>query len=670
MSATAPLAESQSLTARMGTTEEGEDVDSQEWVPPQEPEPATSSPPASPSQFAPHGRPTVTSRFRSKTPASLRVHIPKRVSALSTIRDRYSKTITSTIDRSDTTKFLEQFRYTIIASQLLSGHTILGARQNVRPLSLEPSVSSGQGADDTNAEHASVATVGGTVAVVFGAFAAALFLRWVAGRTTSGPASAALTARRVAGVATMIALVVAISHAYLRRQRLRCLHERNLTEAAAFVAASQDFDSATGAAVSLVQEVELVSRGYRIGGPGTPLPPISRLEDRDKGLQQVRRCVRLRRALKTSFAQIMGAYGGTTAVMQGFSEQLDLERYYDMYDVSDFDIADALQGFSEEQFDDAESLRTLKILAARFHTMRKIFLCALLALDVRDGTDEDRLRWTTVAEGLQGLTAVTRECYERVRSILVEEQCKSTNASPQVACLSNNCLPAFPNPPTPKGPLSPNRERWKSQVRKLNSLSSGIRGLQAKMHLMREESDRALNEADDISELGSTLMAQYESIGQDLQMLMQAWEEGKSALASGIDRNEKRLSMMSTLASPTTSLSGLTTVDDSATGGTVLDALKALNGGSPSSVGFHGSDDAEAEAAEEVYEAVALPRPRSMLTREERIIKMREERERKELAREKAEATRGMLRELEMVINLRPKTHMRPGTSNGRIVSM
>jgi hypothetical protein len=183
---------------------------------------------------------------------------------------------------------------------------------------------------------------------------------------------------------------------------------------------------------------------------------------------------------------------------------------------------------------------------------------------------------------------------------------------------------------------------------KLNSLSTGIRGLQAKMTLLREESDRSLNEAEDISELGPNLLLQYESIGEDLRVLTQAWEEGKAALASGINRNEKRLSSMSTLISPTTSLSGITTVDE----GGALDALRALTGSSPPSSTFGSPADPEHE---EVFEAVAMPRPKSLLTREERVVKMKEDRERREVAREKAEASRGMLRELEMVINLRPK---------------
>lgn len=197
-------------------------------------------------------------------------------------------------------------------------------------------------------------------------------------------------------------------------------------------------------------------------------------------------------------------------------------------------------------------------------------------------------------------------------------------------------------------PLSPSSERWRSQLRKLGSLSSGIRGLQAKLQLLREESDRALNDSTDISDLAPNLMAQYESIGVDLKELTTVWEEGKAALAQGIDRNEKRLSSMSTLISPATSLSGLTAADE----GTSADALKALTGEIPAALEAHEIQDAEGP---EVFEAVAKPRPRSTLTREERIAKVKEEREQKTQARQQADATRGMLKELETVIHLRPR---------------
>jgi hypothetical protein len=220
-------------------------------------------------------------------------------------------------------------------------------------------------------------------------------------------------------------------------------------------------------------------------------------------------------------------------------------------------------------------------------------------------------------------------------------------------------LIGFPVPPTPKLPLTPGRERWRVQLRKLNSLSSGIRGLQAKLHVLREESDKNLNETEDVSELGTNLMIQYDSIGIDLKALMQEWEDGRAALTSNIDRNERRISSISGMLSPTTSLGGLTAVEE----GGAAEALKSLNGEplSRSSMDLSSSD------AEEVFEAVAIPRQRSTLTREERISKMKDERARKESMKSRAEANTHMLKELESVINMRPRGRTTPA---GRITSI
>ena len=150
-------------------------------------------------------------------------------------------------------------------------------------------------------------------------------------------------------------------------------------------------------------------------------------------------------------------------------------------------------------------------------------------------------------------------------------------------------------------------------------------------------------------------MLQYESIGIDLKSLMQEWEDGKMALTNAIDRNERRISSMSAMSemlSPTISLGGLTSVED----GSPTDALRALNGldTKRSSANFSDSDE------EEVFEAIAVPRQKGTLTREERISKLKEDRAKRESLREKAEANTHMLRELQSVINLRPRNRTAP----------
>lgn len=216
---------------------------------------------------------------------------------------------------------------------------------------------------------------------------------------------------------------------------------------------------------------------------------------------------------------------------------------------------------------------------------------------------------------------------------------------------------SIPRSPIPK--LTPGKDRHRSQLRRLNSLSQGIRGLHAKIHLIREESDACIERSADEVDLSGALIAQYESIGADLRGLLQEWEAGKSALMANLERPERLSrppSIMRSPVSPTVSIGGSTAVD-----GSPAAALRALNGENldvPLGPDHHLDDD-------EVFEAIALPRKRNSMTRQERIARMKEDRARQAAVREKADASTNMLKELETVIKLRPR-----GKNGPRITSI
>ncbi|KAG4026216.1 hypothetical protein MFRU_043g00210 [Monilinia fructicola] len=586
--------------------------------------------------FAPRGKPTVPLKFRHKLPPPLQL-APARNTTVAAIHNTCSvsrhldlirtlsshkqlqRAVNSRLGRADNAKFLERFRYVIVASQLLNTDSFLGQTGH------------GQSRDATgpilDAPQLGPFTLSGAAATAALAFSFTWLIHWTRGNGTfvSGKI-------RLAILSTTIILSGVILYTYVRRQWLQYLRQQSIVEASQFVHKAQEFDAVAAGALTLVQEVELVSRGYRLS---TPLPPVSRLEDRS----QTRRCTRLRKILRTSFANIIPRYIQACNLLKPLAEEMDLDKYYDVYDISDLDYSEAMLGYTEGEFDDEESVRVLKIFAARFHTIRKIFLCCLLAFDAHGGKP-DFHRWGLAVDELHTLCSVTSEAEDKLRRILGEEE-------------------SFPVPTTPKLPLTPGRERARAQLRKLNTLSSGIRGLQAKLHVLREESDKSLNDTEDVSELGSSLMMQYDSIGIDLKALMQEWEDGRAALAVNIDRNEKRVSSLGGMVSPASSLGGLTAVEE----GTADDALRALNGEgrSRSSLEMSGSE------VEEVFEAIAIPRQRSKLTREERIVKMKEDRVRRESMRDRADANTKMLRELESVINLRPRPRTTPA---GRITSI
>lgn len=85
-----------------------------------------------------------------------------------------------------------------------------------------------------------------------------------------------------------------------------------------------------------------------------------------------------------------------------------------------------MSGISDEEFEDADSLRVLKILAARFHTLRKIFLCCLMALDA-DGGKPDFARWRMALDEIHAVGVVTGEAGRRLSQILGEEECELLN---------------------------------------------------------------------------------------------------------------------------------------------------------------------------------------------------------------------------------------------------
>lgn len=155
----------------------------------------------------------------------------------------------ASIDRADNASFLEQFRYTIVASQLLSGHSILGQHQPAPNLANTPAAPSPRSTTSTE----------GVLASVLAALALAVILSWGLG---SGQPS--ITRKRFIFLLFLAAAGALLGQVYFRRQWLRYRREQSLTEVASFVSNSYEFDSATSAALSLIQEVELVSRGYRM----------------------------------------------------------------------------------------------------------------------------------------------------------------------------------------------------------------------------------------------------------------------------------------------------------------------------------------------------------------------------------------------------------------------
>lgn len=99
----------------------------------------------------------------------------------------------------------------------------------------------------------------GAIVTAASAFSLAWAIHWARGDQSSNVSSG-----RVIVVVILFVALVILGYAYVRRQWLQYLRQQTLTEASKFVAKAQGLDVAISAAVALIQEVELVSRGYRM----------------------------------------------------------------------------------------------------------------------------------------------------------------------------------------------------------------------------------------------------------------------------------------------------------------------------------------------------------------------------------------------------------------------
>ena len=108
-------------------------------------------------------------------------------------------------------------------------------------------------------KHQSLLSTEGVVASILVALAIAVILSWFLG---NGPSH--VTRKRLAFLLIILAAASLLGQIHIRRRWLRYRRDQSLSEIALFVSNSNNLDSATDATLSLVQEVELVSRGYRV----------------------------------------------------------------------------------------------------------------------------------------------------------------------------------------------------------------------------------------------------------------------------------------------------------------------------------------------------------------------------------------------------------------------
>ncbi|KAF3933963.1 hypothetical protein ABW19_dt0207690 [Dactylella cylindrospora] len=603
-----------------------------------------------PLNFAPPS--TLAPRARKKSLRPLEIQQPGWYRSTK-LKEVLSGGLKSRLAAGENLQFVERFRYVLVASQLLNEQASVANYDYVKDASptSKGRLSPGSG---LVTPFPVVAWFGSPSPRFYTYMAASIIvLSILVSWLSRGGAERKLTFGKSRTTITLLLTMVLalLVFAHVRRKKLRHLRTDAISAAEEFVENCQMFDMVTGNAITLIQEIELVSRGYRLS---QPLPPITRLERADN----TRKCARLRRTIIESFRLSIPPTSRAIEALASYPKLPDLEKFYDIYDIRVSDLQEAGIGIDETEFDDMESLKALKTLFQRLYVIRKIFICHLLALEARGGHG-DHLQWHAVAAQLRLIGGLMADLCIEIKDILNEET-------------------DFKLPPTPKMPTAgPNKERLRQQLRRFNSLSTTVRGLQAKMHLLREGTDRALQTTQELEGFGPELLMQYDEIGEDLRGLVAEWESGRSTLAGALEKNGT--------ASPAGSRP-VSLIFTPGIGSPGMSTAGTLVGGSPRTSGSWdesdrdailrkristGSDFLRAPASdeEEIFEAISEPkvRERSKMTREERILKMKEDRQKALEAKKQAEANVSLVRELRDVLENRPQLKRRSLPAKSRL---
>ena len=111
--------------------------------------------------------------------------------------------------------------------------------------------------------------------------------------------------------------------------------------------------------------------------------------------------------------------------LKPFAASLDLEKYYDIYEVSRTDLEDVEIAASVEPADneDAGALQDLKVGLQKLHVLRKLALCTLLALDA-DGSKSDFRRWSVAVEMMCNSSSLTSRMISNIDEVMGEEEGK------------------------------------------------------------------------------------------------------------------------------------------------------------------------------------------------------------------------------------------------------
>lgn len=509
----------------------------------------------------------------------------------------FSTALSPRVSPRECSRFIDRFRYVICTSQLLSENIVHSdANKRKNELSTYQFEDGEQGKWDSRKAAKYWMGSGGCIVLI------SMMIVWALRSSNRGiPSTAKSSATLV--LALLLALYL---YAQSRRAYTRHLHHKAATLIQNMVSHCQNFDYTTCRMITLIQEVELVSRGYKIGNISSP---IARIEANCRQ----RRCMRLRTTVVSALNLVFAASNRSSAILEQLTNVRDFNKLSDVYNiiVNDEDDMTVL-------CDDTDSVEYIRALFHQVHSRRRKLLCCLLAVQA-DGRPGNTKVWTVVAEQLQVVSNLLSNLADQLDETLKDDAYE----------LSPNQIA----PPIPQSNSS-HMERRRHQARGINNLSQSLRRTQAKMYILREESSRLLQQPDLGLDVRDELLSHYDSLESDLHELLADWREGRQMLLrQGTPETSPEPSVPGSVERET-----MSTEDDDLDSKTVLIRPNSLGFWGPrmsirdfSTIDTTMTSPIEDALREEIFEGEtesAMPRAsRPSMTRAERIAVMRQERE-------------------------------------------
>ncbi|BFZ53636.1 hypothetical protein PYCC9005_000664 [Savitreella phatthalungensis] len=440
------------------------------------------------SNTEPHSGPSAHQPPPRTTYRKLRI-LSKADSVSTRFHALFATALSTRLTPRESAQFLDQFRYIICTSSLLGDKIAppTERRSAARAARQRPWQTEDQAGWDKRRIAKHWMGSGGCVVL------ASLLLTWA---IQTPPKSGGLPkgkARQSAALVVGLVLTLFL-YAQTRKAQSRLNHEGCVRAVTALVESCHLFDMQACRIIQLVQEVELLARGYQLAGQDTPRhlhPPISRLEK----YGQQRRCETLRRAAAAALNLIHAATDRTLSALMEHSDTHDFYKLADVYNV-------VLGGDDAvDDMEDEESIAGLRSLLNRLHARRRSLFCALLAIQAP-------ARWGQVGEKLSTLNDLFGSVARSLADTLEQD------SKP----LDLNQLVTHNDDPAPA-----------KSLQSVNQLGLALRRAQARMYLLRD------------AEATDELLTRYDALGKDLELLVSEWRDGRSFLtrdqgtAPGVD---------------------------------------------------------------------------------------------------------------------------------------